>query len=58
MNVSDLNVQEEKEDIRLKFKLCVVHSDKEGYLVDELKKLLGEFNNNTITGLTFEASGE
>ena len=58
VNVSDLNVQKENEDIRVKFKLCLVHSDEERYLVDELKKLLGKLNNNTITGLTFEASGE
>ena len=56
MNVSDLNVQKEKEYIRMKFKLCVVHSAKNGYLVDELQKLWG--NSSDITGLTFEASGE
>lgn len=51
MEVSELQVRNEKGDTLVNFKLCLANRDKNSYLEDELTDKLN------ITGLKFEASG-
>ena len=52
VEVSKLQVTNEKGDTLVNFKLCLANRDKDSYLEDELTDKLD------ITGLKFEASGE
>ena len=52
VEVSKLQVRNEKGDTLVNFKLCLANRHKDSYLEDELTDKLD------ITGLKFEASGE